>query len=53
MKIVAVSQRVDVLQDKKERRDALDQNIGPFLIACGFFAIPVPNILDTVWEGNG
>ena len=40
-----MSQRVDVFTDRKERRDALDQNIIHFLLASGFMAVPVPNIL--------
>jgi len=47
MKVVAVSQRVDVFADRQERRDALDQDIINFLLASGFIAIPVPNILKT------
>jgi putative glutamine amidotransferase len=52
MKVVAVSQRVDVMLDKNECRDSLDQNIVRFLIACGFFVIPVPNILENALTGN-
>lgn len=43
MKIVAVSQRVDVYFDRDERRDALDQKLVAFLFAAGFVAVPVPN----------
>ena len=44
MKLVAVSQRVDIYPDRNERRDALDQRVGAFLLAAGFLPIPVPNI---------
>ena len=44
MKVVAVSQRVDVVGEHQERRDALDQNVIRFLFACGFIAVPVPNL---------
>lgn len=43
MKPVLVSQRVEVLPDRNERRDALDQQLAVFLAACGFLAVPVPN----------
>ena len=51
MKFVAVSQRVDLVSDRKEYRDALDHNIARFLLTCGFISVPVPNIFqDTVLE---
>ena len=43
MKLVAVSQRVDVHVDRNERRDALDQRLGAFLLVAGFLPVPVPN----------
>jgi N5-(cytidine 5'-diphosphoramidyl)-L-glutamine hydrolase len=43
VKLVAVSQRVDVCLDRNERRDALDQRLGAFLLMAGFFPVPVPN----------
>lgn len=43
MKIVAVSQRVDVYPDRNERRDALDQRLNTFLLSAGYLPIPVPN----------
>ena len=45
MKIVAVSQRVDTELKLNETRDALDQNINSFLLACGLTPVPVPNVL--------
>ena len=57
MKPVAVSQRVEVLADRNERRDALDQALPLFLGAAGFLAFPTPNCLAesragaaTVWR---
>ena len=61
MKAVAVSQRVEVLVGRNERRDALDQDLPLFLHAAGFLAFPVPNCLSangaesragatTVWQ---
>lgn len=43
MKVVAVSQRVDVYPDRNERRDALDQRLIAFLSLAGFVPVPVPN----------
>lgn len=43
MKIVAVSQRVDVYPDRNERRDALDQRLCQWLVAAGCLPVPVPN----------
>jgi len=48
MKLIAVSQRVDILADRNERRDALDQRYAQLLAAAGFAAVPVPNIGSTV-----
>lgn len=45
MIVIAVSQRVDVLADRNERRDALDQKIADFLIASACLPVPVPNRL--------
>ena len=43
MKLVAVSQRVDVWADRGETRDALDQRLVTFLAEAGLLAVPVPN----------
>ena len=43
MRIVAVSQRVDVYPDRNERRDALDQRLCLWLVAAGYVPVPVPN----------
>ena len=45
MKIVAVSQRVDLFPDRNETRDALDQQLIIFLLVAGFIPVPVPNML--------
>ena len=44
MKPVLVSQRVDVIVGRKERRDALDQRLAAFLLHCGLLPLPVPNV---------
>jgi putative glutamine amidotransferase len=46
VKVVAVSQRVDVYLDRNERRDALDQRICQWLFVAGYVPVPVPNGLD-------
>lgn len=45
---VWVTQRVEVLADRGERRDALDRRWIPFVRAAGALAVPVPNDLDWV-----
>ena len=51
MNSVAVSQRVEVLADRNERRDALDQALPRFLYAAGFLAFPAPNCLAESRDG--
>lgn len=53
MNSVAVSQRVEVLVDRNERRDALDQALPRFLCAAGFLAFPAPNCLAESRDGAG
>lgn len=48
MKIALVSQRVDVLADRGERRDAVDQRLLDWLAGSGFLPVPVPNRADRV-----
>ncbi len=45
MKVVAVSQRVDVLHEPNETRDALDQRMATWVASCGYAPVPVPNTL--------
>lgn len=45
MKVVAVSQRVDIYPDRNERRDALDQRLITLLLVAGHMPVPVPNDL--------
>ena len=47
MRVVAVSQRVEWLTDRQERRDALDQRMAAFLCAAGVLPAPAPNGLIT------
>ena len=46
MKIVAVSQRVDVFHGRNETRDALDQRLVMFIAAAGGLVVPIPNALQ-------
>ncbi|WP_339079529.1 gamma-glutamyl-gamma-aminobutyrate hydrolase family protein [Pseudomonas sp. TMP9] len=53
MKTVLVSQRVDVLPDRGERRDTLDQRLLDWLAASDLLPVPVPNNLErlaALWE---
>lgn len=52
MKIVAVTQRVDVYPDRNERRDALDQRLCGWLGSAGYLPVPVPNTLDLSSSGE-
>lgn len=45
MKLVVLSQRVDVIPERGERRDALDQRLVAFILAAGGLAVAVPNTL--------
>ena len=51
MKILAVSQRVDVIAERDERRDALDQNLARWLLSAGCLPVPVPNALAGISSG--
>jgi len=44
MTLIAVSQRVDILPERNERRDALDQRYALLLAELGCDALPVPNV---------
>ena len=50
MPFIAISQRVDILKDRNERRDALDQRWHDFLGACGFRALPLPNTAEAAMD---
>lgn len=45
MKLVAVSQRIEIKLERSETRDVLDQNLIRFLSIAGFLGIPIPNTL--------
>ncbi len=56
MHLVAVTQRVDIVPRRGERRDALDQSWTRLLAACGLVAMPMPNRPATaaaMLEANG
>jgi len=48
--VIAVSQRVDVLADGDERRDALDQRWTDFLLTCDITPLLMPNNINAVRE---
>lgn len=46
MKIVIYTQRVEIIESYKERRDCADQRIADFIEKCGFLPVPIPNKCD-------
>ena len=50
MKTILVSQRVDIIESYKERRDALDQKWADFLWEAGLIGIPVFNHASSLNE---
>lgn len=48
MNRVIYTQRVEVMENYKERRDCADQNIARFIKACGYLPIPVNNIPENI-----
>lgn len=48
MKKIIYTQRVEVIESYKERRDCADQRIAMFINACGYMAAAVNNIPDNV-----
>lgn len=53
MKTVVVSQRVDVIPGRGERRDALDQRLGNWLLAAGYLPVPMPNLFGEALGQHG
>ena len=49
MKVVVVSQRIDVIKDHDEVRDSLDQRLVRLLLDAGYLPVPVPN---SVYDKN-
>ncbi len=50
MKAAVFTQRVEVVESYKERRDCADQRIPAFIRACGYMAVPVPNCTESLEE---
>lgn len=48
MKSVLVTQRVEIIESYKERRDCADQRISEFISCCGYLPLLVPNNPDIV-----
>ena len=46
MKLVGITQRVEIISENEERRDALDQRWASFLIECGYMIYPIPNCIE-------
>ena len=51
MKLVAVSQRVDVLSELGEARDTLDQRLINWVTTCGYLPVPIPNDMGDLLRG--
>lgn len=43
MKLIAVSQRVDLISERKEVRDSIDQQLFEFIYKAGYLPLGVPN----------
>ena len=43
MKRVLFTQRVELVEAYKERRDCADQRIAEYINSCGFLPVPIPN----------
>ena len=52
MKRIVVSQRVDVVENRPEVRDAIDQKLVQFLVEIKFLTYPVPNLLVELQNGG-
>lgn len=48
MKLIGITQRVEVFNDYRERRDCLDQRWAPLLTSLGYFPTPLANCVDDV-----
>ena len=48
MEAVIYTQRVEIIEEYRERRDCADQRIADFIYACGFLPIPVANKSELV-----
>ena len=48
MKLIGVTQRVEISLRDQERRDALDQRWASFLYECGYMIYPIPNKIELV-----
>lgn len=49
-KLIAITQRVEYMEQIGERRDALSQEWAVLADACGFTPLPLPNRLETVQD---
>ena len=46
MKLVAISQRVELFKEYDEVRDVLDQRLSLFCVDAGYLPVPIPNVVD-------
>lgn len=47
MKKIGITQRVDYIDSREELCDGLDQRLSAFILECGFYPIPIPNVFYT------
>ena len=50
MKRIAISQRIELIPDRDEKRDVLDHRLVSWVGHCGFSPLPVPNVLSHMVE---
>ena len=51
MSVVLITQRVEEIAARRERRDVLDQQLVEFVLAAGFVPVPVPNSIVVTGTG--
>ncbi|OGV25849.1 MAG: gamma-glutamyl-gamma-aminobutyrate hydrolase [Legionellales bacterium RIFCSPHIGHO2_12_FULL_37_14] len=47
MRLVAISQRVEIVESRKERQDVVDQRLAEFVQYAGYLPVAIPNTLAT------
>jgi len=51
-KLIAVTSRIDFVEERHEYRDSLDQRVHSWLFDAGFLPVAVPNTLPTASQSN-
>lgn len=50
MKLIVYTQRVDLVEHYQERRDCTDQRIAKLIQACGYYPIPLSNVVEALTD---